>query len=1595
MRKFLMSVLLLIVTIQFSIAQDNNNGWVQLMLNPNSNFYDVQDAFYEYWKDKNIEKGKGYKQFKRYEEFMRPRVYPTGYLPNEVIQSEVLSAIESKQNSSLRSSNSSNWLPLGPTTVPTNGLGYQNAGIGRVNCVRFDPQNSNIIWIGTPGGGLWKSTNGGTSWSSNTDALSTLGVSDIAIHPSNSNIMYIATGDADGADTYSIGVLKSIDAGQTWNPTGLTFTTSASNRISRLLINPTNPDILIATTNNGIYRTTNAGTSWTSTLTGTFFFDAEFKPGDPNVVYAASYSFSGTGKIYYSTNAGQSYTQATGIPTSGVLRIALAVSAASPSTVYALLSSSSNYGYNGLYKSTNSGVSFSSVNSSPNLLGWNETGSDVGGQGWYDLALAVSPLDANQVFVGGVNLWKSTNGGTSFTITGHWYGGGGNPFIHADQHMLEFQPNSSVIFSANDGGLRKSTNAGGLWTDLSNGLQITQFYRISTATENANIVYAGAQDNGTNRFITNAWTAVLGGDGMQPLVDHTNSNIVYASVQYGGLNRSTNGGASFTGIKPSAAPDGAWITPYVLHPTTTSTIFAGYDKVYKSTNSGTTWTALTANLPTGELHEILKISVSNPNVLYAGKGNRLYRTTDGGTTWTSIVTGLPTASAYLTEIAISNTDPNKIWATFSGYSASNKVFASTNGGSTWTNISSGLPNLPVNCIVYENNSNDAIYVGTDVGVYYRNATTPWTAFMTNLPNVKVSDLEIHYGTSKIRAGTYGRGLWESPLYVMSVAPSANFSASQTTANTGTNITFSDQSTNTPTSWQWTFTGATPSTSSLQNPVVVYNTPGVYNVKLKVTNAAGADSLTKSSYITINQAGQATCAGWNVQATGFSAVSRGINDINIVNQNIAWAVAYDGSGAAATIREYTKTTNGGTSWTPGVINNTGLGTSYGLANIHAYNADTAWASIYPTTATVTLQGVYYTTNGGTTWTRQAGASFSTSTSFINVVHFFNKNDGVALGDPAGGYLEMYTTSNAGTTWTRVPQANIPAVLAADEYGTVGYFTALGNTIWYPTYKGRIYKSTDKGLTWTVSNGPFPNVNSIVDLAFKDQNNGLMICNSGTGSNGLIYSTSNGGTSWSIVNTNFNAIVDKNAITFVPGTTNTYYISGANAATASTGTAYTTDGGLNWTLVDNIQHTCVRFYDQSTGWAGGFNTSNTVGGIFKSQVSNLTATIVPQSSTTICFGEFVTLKADSNVNYTYKWYRNNSLIANATSFKINANQAGDYKVEIQENNCFVESAPVTVTVLASPAVPSIAGPASFCTGDSITISSSNAANYTWYRNSILIPNATTSTLKVKESGLYQVEVSNANNCKSISQAFTVTAIDRPVKVSLSSNASNAKCEGDTVELTVNTNASIQWYRNNLIIPGATQNNLMVLIEGDYHVELSNTAICKTYTDTLNISFIPIPAKPSITQVDSILSTDSAAAYQWYKDNVAIANSNSQEIKITEEGNYSVEVFDLSNTCSNVSDQFFAQLVGLNLNKNLFNAIVKPNPNNGSFVISFNSNKSDVFKVQMINMLGQVVKEMKLDSKTNGLNEIYINEEKAGIYLIRVFNAENVYEEKVIIQ
>jgi PKD repeat protein len=833
-------------------------------------FYEIQQAFNDYWapfhvkngyyRDQNGDEVKalGWKQFRRWEYYWENRIVKeTGQFPKTSASEELAKYLKEHPE---QDSPTGTWTSLGPFSA---GGGY--SGLGRINCAGFVAGDNNTIYVGSPSGGIWKTADGGTNWTPLGDHNAVLGVSDIAAYRpvSSPDVIYIATGDRDGGsmwslgggqynDNNSVGVLKSTDGGTTWNTTGLSFTVSQLRTVNRLLMHPTDNTILYAATSVGVYKTINGGAAWTL-LTATAFIDMEFKPGTPSTIYGSTKE----GDIYRSINDGVTWSATLSTTNS---RTELAVSANNPAIVYAVVSNSSS-GLAGIYKSTDSGATFIQVFSGAtiNILNNACSSTTSGGQAWYDLCIASDPTNANVVFVGGVNTWKSTNGGSAWTLSNHWTSSYGClvPEVHADKHCLAYQNGTSTLFEGNDGGLYKTTNIGSTWTNLGNGLVTSQLYRLGVAQTVANENIIGLQDNGTKAFLSGTWNDEIGGDGFECAIDYTNQNTLYGELYYGDIYRSTNHGGSWTNIVSGLTGSGWWCTPFVIDPNLNTTLYIGYQDVFKSTNQGTAWTKISTL--GGNSMKALAVAPSNSLYIYAATATVLYRTTVGGTTWTNITGTIPVGSGDITYICVKSNDPNTVWVTLGGYN-STRIFQTINGGTTWTDISAGLPSIPVMCIV-QNKQNTAqveLYAGTDVGVYTKTGSSNWTMFSNGLPNVVVNELDIYYNAanpalSRLRAATSGRGLWQSDLASTPVIPVANFSASNTSPIINTLVTFTDNSSNTPTSWIWSFAPSTVTyvngtTSTSQNPQVQFTVAGDYSVTLTAANASGSDPETKANYI---------------------------------------------------------------------------------------------------------------------------------------------------------------------------------------------------------------------------------------------------------------------------------------------------------------------------------------------------------------------------------------------------------------------------------------------------------------------------------------------------------------------------------------------------------------------------------------------------------------------------------------------------------------------------------------------------------------------------------------------------------------------------
>jgi photosystem II stability/assembly factor-like uncharacterized protein len=729
-------------------------------------FYDYQRAFESYWAPFNVDygfyevnghkvKAPGWKQFKRWEYEMESKIdKETGAFPEISAHKIVEKYFHSRPQP--RTTNA-NWSPLGPDYSIG---GYH--GVGRINCVAFHPTDINTYWVGAAAGGLWETRNNGSSWTCLTDQNGVLAVSDIII-PSDydvSRTIYISTGDRDGFDNRSIGVLKSTDGGQTWNETDIKYRLADNAMVNRLLIDPNNSNTLLAATTYGVYRTTDGGQSWKFRLTEEEFIDMEAHPANFNIIYGSTKD----GYIFYSPNGGANWN--IGFFDDKAFRIEIAVTPGDPTLVYAIAAATDN-GLYGIFKSTNSGQTFEEVFSGNdvNLLTWAADGSEPGGQGYYDLCIAASPHDPNTLLVGGVNTWRSKDGGQSWHIVNHWVGDAGQE-VHADKHNLRYRSNGD-LFECNDGGIYLSYDNGYSWMDKTNGIAISQMYKLSVAQTAPNEVLTGLQDNGTKLLSEGNWLDVKGADGMDCLIDYTDHYIQYGTVYYGRIERTLDHWENKEDIEPEAAGSGAWVTPFALDPVNPKILYGGYRELWKTFDRGDNWIPI-STMSSGSRLRSLSIAPSNNEVVYTADPSSIWKTTNGGDPGVNITYDLPVSEASIQTIAVKYDDPTTLWVAMSGYDRPG-VYQLRGGETNWENISAGLPLIPAYSIVQDNRITDKVvlYVGTEVGVYMKEGDANWVPFNQGLPNVKIGEIEIYYGSdpedAKLLAATYGRGMWETPL----------------------------------------------------------------------------------------------------------------------------------------------------------------------------------------------------------------------------------------------------------------------------------------------------------------------------------------------------------------------------------------------------------------------------------------------------------------------------------------------------------------------------------------------------------------------------------------------------------------------------------------------------------------------------------------------------------------------------------------------------------------------------------------------------------------------------------------------------------------
>ncbi len=458
------------------------------------------------------------------------------------------------------------------------------------------------------------------------------------------------------------------------------------------------------------------------------------------------------------------------------------------------------------------------------------------------------------------------------------------PFLHADHHEIEYSP-SGTLYTVNDGGICSYT--GSSWTDLTDPMNIAQIYKLGLSSLSPNLWITGHQDNGSNIYNNGIYSASLAADGADCFIDYTNDKNIFASLPNSQLYNQVNGGP-WTVCTSGSGAAGGWITPWKQDPQVATTFWLGKTQMFKSITGGSIlWNQTTGSMTgitAGEYVKEFAVAPSNNQYIYVIHGTSgMQVSIDGGATWNQRNNGLTVATMRPSFVVIDPTNPQTAWITISGYSGNNKVYKTTNAGGLWVNISNGnLPNISANCAVYElGNTNGRIYIGMDVGVYYVDNSSPiWQLYNTGLPNTPVSDLEISPAApTKLRASTYGRGVYQVDIVPNNAAPVTAFNYMGNICAVPTTLTMNDNSTNSPTSWSWSVTsatGVTINTPTVQAPPITFANAGTYTISLTATNSFGSGALSTqvvtigSPALSITPTTTTICLGQSFSLTGSGA-----------------------------------------------------------------------------------------------------------------------------------------------------------------------------------------------------------------------------------------------------------------------------------------------------------------------------------------------------------------------------------------------------------------------------------------------------------------------------------------------------------------------------------------------------------------------------------------------------------------------------------------------------------------------------------------------------------------------------------------------------
>lgn len=651
-----------------------------------------------------------------------------------------------------------NWQLVGPRPISSEYWSGNNNASGRVVGIAPHPTDANTVYIASASGGVWKTTNGGTAWAPISDELPSLNHGAIGISKTSPDTLYVGTGEYT-TQSLGAGIFKTTDGGSTWSQ--VATTAQVGNQFSGIAVDPTNANIVHATGISGYFRSLNGGSTWTQVL-----FSAcsglVVDQTNPSRVFVGVDSDG----VYRSTDGGATFTRlSTGLPAvgAGQRRVVVAMGVNNPSVVVAAMANSSS-GVFGTYRSADGGNTWSQLTATPNF---------ASPQAWYDMYIAVDPANSARLFAGGVDpryavsgIIRSTTNGASWSEISN----AGGTQTHPDHHAIAFGP-TGIVWEANDGGVWKSTTGGSSWVNTNATLAITQNYQLALHPTNPNIMMTGTQDNGTvgKTSASLTWPQILAGDGGYLAYDFSNPSISYTTYVALTVYRVIGGGA--TDISgPWSGDSRAFIAPITMDPVSPTTLYAGSNRVWRTTNATAnppTWTAIsTSTVASGSTLNVISVAPSNTQVIYTGANNgRVFVTTNGGGSWTQR-NGTISTGPSVADIEISPTSSATAYIAM-GRTSGVRVAKTTSTGASWTNVSASLPAgvTPTALAVdWDRAGTPHLYLGTGAGIYVSTDDgATWVKDGAEFPNVNVGDIRIDRAQKRVVAATYGRGVWAAPL----------------------------------------------------------------------------------------------------------------------------------------------------------------------------------------------------------------------------------------------------------------------------------------------------------------------------------------------------------------------------------------------------------------------------------------------------------------------------------------------------------------------------------------------------------------------------------------------------------------------------------------------------------------------------------------------------------------------------------------------------------------------------------------------------------------------------------------------------------------